>query len=558
MESLDGIPPKEHRDGVVQYQSPGERHPVRDKFILGPQAESFTIRQPAMMPYHSATQLGQPGKTLQKRSQNRQQTIQLFQDDQEATDKGTEFRTLSDQEFALNAEITNLVQTFQADPTAQNHLTMMGEIDTRHATIRGLHAQLVTIVNQYEAAPGGQQTAFFNAYLSDKPAAFGGGAHANHGDGNLNHAQIRTLFDSLAAKTVALDLGDDEHPDVLNTERSRFLMFVMQGLHDSIGVDQYRNLNRNLERDALDPANRLGRARRIMIGRIGPNNLSGGLQDFATDDARSRKTDNGAIAADALHLTNSDQSGTAFLANKFGAGYARTASGTQNQIGDVQVNMDRDNMLLPIFTGMQGGHMRLFSAPKKMTVHHEIGHVNSMLEGRSGGGQLLTGVLGNLTDQEEMYNIWGGPRSDRAYGAELGLPARFDHRSMVAYYGAGGGDHADFTGAIESGTNFVATLTDIQNQVLAQIRRIVDSNWAPHTKGIWRAPDGVKAIRRLFTPGPANLVAVQQAGDAAHNRAGGKNRKEKATAFYQILHDLDPANKINLIAQHKKLAAMQI
>ncbi|MCP4668543.1 MAG: hypothetical protein GY849_19540, partial [Deltaproteobacteria bacterium] len=81
---------------------------------------------------------------------------------------------------------------------------------------------------------------------------------------------------------------------------------------------------------------------------------------------------------------NAGYSGIEFLRAKFRQSYDRTANAEKSKIGDVQVNMDRDNLLLPIFSGMDQDNVKLFSAPKKMTVHHEIGHVNSMLEGKSG------------------------------------------------------------------------------------------------------------------------------------------------------------------------------
>jgi len=322
----------------------------------------------------------------------------------------------------------------------------------------------------------------------------------------------------------------------------------MQGLRDSIGVDQYRNLNRNL-----------GDGRRVRIGRVGPADLSGGVANDA-DLPHSKKTDEGAADEDLGHWAAAGGSGLGYLNRKFANPYPRTANPDRGAIGDVQVNMDRDDLALPIFPGMQGHNMRLFSPPKKTSVHHEVGHLNSMLEGRSGGGRRMIPELGGLTDQEEMYNIWGGPRSDRAYGAELGLPERFNHSSLVGYFGEHSVQQRDFDSLIEQGQAFTTAipLPKIQQMVLAEIRRLLNGNWSSKTKG-WRSkPAGVRAILALFTPGPPTLQAVRDCAAIQLARDSGDKRHPFTTAFYTALVAINAADRNNLLDRYRVLKPMQL
>ncbi|MFN8714146.1 MAG: hypothetical protein ACK5Z2_14960 [Bacteroidota bacterium] len=470
-----------------------------------------------------AENAGSNGKSFEAPVVQRKHAVAqfAFADQPTATQEGLRFRTVSDEEYQLNVEINQLLETFQANPTQQKYQAMMVLIEQKRQAIQGKHNTLIGIVDEYEASNQPEQTAFFASYLADKPNQFGGGPHANMGDGDLNHGQIEALFNSLRGKTQSdPGLNNNQNNSV---ERSRFLVFMLQGMHDNIGVDQYRNLDRNL-----------GMNRNIIIDRGPRNNLLGGVANN-NDVPDTKKTDNGNVGQDA-NLLLQGGSGLGYLNQKFANGYNRTANPNAGNIGDVQVMMDDNDDVLPIFTGVdQHNNTKLFSGPKKMTVHHEIGHLNSMLEGKGGGGQgkKFVGDLRSLTDQEEMYNIWGGPRSDRAYGEELGVPRRTDHTSLIAYRGDNlGSTHGDFTSVLESAYGFTNTIPQLQTLIITEIDRLANSSWRKITSGVWFAPDGVKALRTLLGQ---NGVSLQQLQARAHQ--SGQNVDKDRHGFTQRFYD---------------------
>lgn len=471
----------------------------------------------------TAEKAGNSGKSFEAPVVQRKiQTAQMaFADQPTATREGLRFRTVSNEEFQLNVEINQLLENFQDNPTPQKHQAMMVLIEQKRQAIQGKHNTLVGIVDEYEASNQPEQTAFFTSYLADKPNQFGGGAHANNGDNDLNHGQIEALFNSLRAKTVSdPGLNNAQNNSV---ERSRFLVFMLQGMHDDIGVDQYRNLDRNL-----------GNNRNIIIDRGPRNNLLGGVANN-NDVPDTRKTDDGNVGQDA-NLLQQGGSGLGYLNLKFANGYNRTANPNAGNIGDVQVMMDDNDDALPIFTGIdQQNNTKLFTGPKKMTVHHEIGHLNSMLEGKAGGGRAnrFAGELSTLSEQEEMYNIWGGPRSDRAYGEELGVPRRTDHATLIAYRGDNlGSTHGDFTSVLETAYGFTNTIPQLQALIITEIRRLSTSAWNKVTKGIWSAPDGIKALRTLLNQ---NGVTLQQLQLRAHQ--SGQHVDNDRHGFTQRFYD---------------------
>jgi hypothetical protein len=458
-----------------------------------------TLRLMQLQTVQAAAQpLGNRGRAMPAPVIQQQPVAQLaFADAPTATQEGLRFRTVSGEEFQLNTEINELLDAFQESPSQQAHQTLMPLLEQKRQAIQGKHVILAAIIDEYEASAGPEQTAFFTSYLADKPPQYGGGAYAE-GDGDLNHVQIQTLFDNLRAKTVSdqgLNNGQNDSP-----ERSRFLLFMLQGMHDDMGVDQYRKLNNNL-----------GHNRQVIIDQGPRNNLLGGVASNQ-DVPNTRKTDDGQQGQDANLLANAG-SALGFLNQKFAAPYPRTANPNAGLIGDVQVIMDRDDDALPIFTGVdQHDQLKLFSAPKKMTVHHEIGHLNSMLQGMSGAGhnRRLIGDLSTLSEQEEMYNIWGGPRSDRAYGESLGFPRRIDHQTLIPYRGdALGSTHDDFTQALKTGYGFTNTLPQLQALIIDEIRRLADSYWGKVTQ--WKfVPSGVDQIRTLLNNQGVTLQAIQQ------------------------------------------------
>ncbi|MEM7084557.1 MAG: hypothetical protein AAF489_00150 [Bacteroidota bacterium] len=485
-------------------------------------------------------------------------TIQLFANPEQARTAGREFADLSNQEYALNHQITILLQRFQANPSQRSHARMMPLIEEKRLQIKALHAQMLNLVAEYEAADDTPdlQLAYFQEYLGD--------AHTEDEEGAITQTEVRNIFNSIKAKTEALtetkwlDEGDegyeeamiglDEHesPQVevpLSNERGRFLLFMMQGLKDDMGAEQYKALNTNLD------------DRTLKVGKVGVNNLSAGMEDAVRDGQYASKMDDGDVASDAADWNDGGGSGIGFLNSKFAREYDRQANPERDRIQDMQINMDKDDELMPFFTGVQEGQMKLFSPPKKMTVHHEIGHVNSMLEGKSGEGKPMTGKLGKLTDQEEMYNIWGGPRSDRAYGEELGLPQRFDHASLVTYFAPGahgGGGHGDFTAALDSAKDFTNPVASL----VEQLKRLTHSYWGKITSYKFK-PGGVKAIKNLLKVTPPDLDAIRtSAANSRDNETD--NRHDFTQNFYIEVAKINPAPNADHGPVIKALRAMTV
>lgn len=468
-------------------------------------------------------------------------TIQLFENPDQAREAGRQFASLSDQEYELNHQVTLLLQQFQANPSPKLHARMMPPIEEKRLRIKALHAEMLNLVTEYEAAneTPDLQLAYFQEYLGD--------AHTDDEEGAITQTEVRNIFNSVMGKTEALKetkwlnegddgydeamegLGEGESPRVeipLSKERGRFLLFMMQGLKDDIGAEQYKALSENLG------------DRTLKVNKTGVNNLSAGMEDLGRDGAFASKTDDGDVATDADDWDEGGGSGLGFLNAKFSRPYGRTPNPEKDSIGDMQINMDKDDELMPFFTGVQEGQMKLFSPPKKMTVHHEIGHVNSMLEGKSGEGKPMTGKLRKLTDQEEMYNIWGGPRSDRAYGEELGLPQRFDHASLMTYFAEGrlgGGGLEDFDAALNSAKDFTNPVASL----VEQLTRLTSSYWGKITDYRF-TPGGVKSIKNLLKSSPPDLNAIQiSAANSRDNETDG--RHEFTQRFYTEVAKINPA-----------------
>jgi hypothetical protein len=483
-----------------------------------------------------AENAGSNGKSFDAPVMQRKHAVAqfAFADQPTATLEGIRFRTVSNEEYQLNVEINQLLETFQANPTQQKHQAMMVQIEQKRQAIKVKHNTLVGIVDEYEGSNQPEQTAFFASYLADKPLQFGGGPHANIGDGDLNYGQIEALFNSLRGKTQS-DPGLNYNQNN-SVERSRFLVFMLQGMHDDIGVDQYRNLDRNL-----------GNNRNIIIDRGPRDNLLGGVVNN-NDVPNTRKTDDGGVGQDA-NLLLQGGSGLGYLNQKFANAYNRTANPNAGNVGNVQVMMDDSDDVLPIFSGVdQQNNMKLFTGPKKMTVHHEVGHLNSMLEGKAGGGQgkRFAGDLRSLTDQEEMYNIWGGPRSDRAYGEELGVPRRTDHTSIIAYRGDNqGSSHGDFTSVLESAYSFNNTIPQLQTLIITEIGRLANSTWGKITKGVWSAPDGVKALRKLLVQNGITLQQLQQRAQQSGQNVD-NDRHSFTQQFYNRVGGINVNNRDSL------------
>lgn len=452
---------------------------------------------------------------------------QLFEDDIEAAKAGAVFRKLSNKEYDLNREATRLLQFVQSNLVEHNHKLLMKDLEVCRRKIKVLHVSLVDIIQQYEADNnGGHQLAFFSAYLAGKV------------DNEELVADIRNIFNGVMAKT--------DPNEGMEVARQRFLMFMMQGLSDDIGIEQYRALNENLGHD-----------HRLKIDEHSRFGLSGGLQDKEWDEGFSTKEDDGDIHLDEQLWTQGGGTLVGYLREKLALPYDRQPNPNTDQISDMQLNMDTNDDLLAIFAGVNDeDKIKFFAPPKKMTVHHEVGHMNSMLEGKSGGGKRLGGKFSKLTDQEELYNIWLGPRSDRAYGQSLGYPERFEHQTLITYSGPGAYDSFDdFKDVFWTANELTASIPEL---VTGEICRLVNSSWGKVTKGFFNdIPDGVNEIKALVNGLEPNLVAIREA--AIRNRDHGTEKLYPFTReFYNTLAGMDIDNPQAMRALYHRLSVMYV
>jgi hypothetical protein len=592
----------------------------------------------------SANNLGNKGRSFSGRPHPQIQEIQTqgFTDKNEALQEAQTFIKISKEEVELNKQASQLLEAFQNDPTKEHYESLIHKIEKIRILIKQGHEILAVIIKKYEASRPQERAAFFHSYLKGRPKKYGSGEFSE-GEGDLEHEQIKSLFDELRKRTVlhpdidpeksdkdsssgksknffsdalnypvsepkivsSKDLStrsnnqltisnrtseenlseininqhiehhntnneliennyinsqidthneidfqidsnnntnsqidsnklietiEDSAPQNTGMERSLFLTFMLQGLRDDMGVDQYRKLNHHL-----------GKNRKIVINRGVTNDMQGGINEKDNIEW-SRKTDTGDKEND-QKIFKETGSGLKFLKKKFEAAYPRESNPEKDRIGNAEVNMDVNNELFPIMMGVdKEDKAKLFAAPKKMALHHEIGHLISMLQGLAGGGKakgkFTIQELGSLTDQEEMYNIWGGPRSDRAYGQSLGFPRRFNHGSIVAYDGniKKANYYNSISGALASGFAFTHTLPELQELVIREIRRLLDSSWGGVTQ--WRfTPEGVKEMREYLKRKDFSLHGLIQTA-SRHYKQAEINRHEFVKEFYWIIKDL--------------------
>jgi hypothetical protein len=211
--------------------------------------------------------------------------------------------------------------------------------------------------------------------------------------------------------------------------------------------------------------------------------------------------------------------------------------------------MDRDDLLLPVFGGVRGGEAELYAPQKHTTVHHEIGHVINFLEGRAGFGRAVPQGMEALGDQEEMYNIYGAPRSDFRYHASLGHPSRFTHDLMRLNMQH---DYQSMLDMLKTTYRRSNDLQSLRQKVLALVQNIAMSQqWRQQAWGFKvEKPAGVRSIRNALGQQGLNqqqiLQNVQASAQGALQRASSR-RKPATTRFYTILSTMNPRDKNNLI-----------
>jgi hypothetical protein len=91
------------------------------------------------------------------------------------------------------------------------------------------------------------------------------------------------------------------------------------------------------------------------------------------------------------------------------------------------------------------------------------------------------------------------------------------------------------------------------------VRRLVNSNWNPITKGslFGGKPKGVKAIRAVVNLGTVNHTALINAATTARDRVD-EDRHPFTRAFYIAVAGFTPNNKTALIAGYLSLSQMTV
>lgn len=463
---------------------------------------------------------------------------QLFPDQPTAQRRAQDFNAEMTAADQLMAQLNTHLRTFSAAPTQQHHAQVIAWMQSKNQQLSGHHNTMAAIMQEYEQAQPPERRTFIDAYLGQLPGNFGQGAFetpASQGTiggfaAPYSNQNAFTMFDTLVNQTQMQQGNTD------TIYKQRFLAFSLQGMKNPVGMNQIASL-----------VNLMGQ-RTMKVDNQGPINLSAGLED-AQERARGTRTDVYNAPADQLLATQAGGNVLTYLRNRFQQGYPRTVNQQAANIGDLQVNMDRDDLLLPVFGGVRGGEVELYAPQKHTTVHHEIGHVINFLEGTAGFGRAVPQGMKALGDQEEMYNIYGAPRSDFSYHAFLGHPSRFTHELLPLNMQD---DYQDMLDMLKKTSRHSNDLDSLRQKVFDAVQNIAMSeDWRQQARGFKIAqPSGVGTIRNALgqqnrTPQQI-LQNVQATAQGALQRASSR-RKPATTRFYTILSTMNPADKNNLI-----------
>lgn len=502
---------------------------------LQPQAQRFPTsapRVPCLLEHtHDA-----PGPHMTSSTAAGMRVAQLFPNQQTARRRAQDFNAEMTAAEQLMAQLNTHLRTFSATPTRQHHAQVIAWMQSNHQQLVGHHNAMAAVMQEYEQAQPSERQTFINEYLGQLPGNFGQGAFETpSSQGTIggfaapySNQNAFTMFDTLVNQTQMQQGNTD------TIYKWRFLAFALQGMKNAVGMNQIASL-----------VNLMGQ-RTMKVEKQGPINLSAGLE--SAQEALGTRTDIYNAPADQLLATQAGGNVLTYLQNRFQQGYPRTANQQAANIGNLQVNMDRDDLLLPVFGGVRGAEAELYAPQKHTTVHHEIGHVINFLEGTAGFGRAVPPGMKALGDQEEMYNIYGAPRSDFRYHASLGHPSRFTHKLMRLNMQD---DYQGMLDMLKDTYHNSNDLNSMQQKVFAVVQDIaMNAQWFWQAKGFNAKPSGVGDIRNALGQQGLNhqhiLQNVQANAQSALQQASSR-RKPATTRFYTILSTMNPTDKNNLI-----------
>lgn len=505
---------------------------------LQPQAPRFSApvpRVPCLQEHTSDA----PGTHMTSLTTASARVAQLFPNQQTARRRAQDFKAEMDAAEQLMAQLNTHLRAFSATPTPQHHAQVIAWKQSNHQQLVGHHNTMAAIIQEYEQAQPSERQTFINEYLGQLPGNFGQGAFETPSSQGAiggftapySNQNAFTMFDTLVNQTQ-MQQGNTEA-----IYKRRFLAFSLQGMKNEVGMNQIASL-----------VNLMGQ-RTMKVEKQGPINLSAGLE--TAQEALGTRTDVYNAPADQLLATQAGGNVLTYLQNRFQQGYPRTANQQAANIGNLQVNMDRDDLLLPVFGGVRGGEAELYAPQKHTTVHHEIGHVINFLEGTAGFGRAVPPGMKALGDQEEMYNIYGAPRSDFRYHADLGHPSRFTHKLMRLNMQD---DYQDMLDMLKDTYRHSHDLNSLRQKVYDAVRNIaVSEDWRQQAQA-WgfklEKPSGVGSIRNALGQQGLTHQQILQNVQASSHRAlqrASSRRKPATTSFYTILSTLNPTDKNNLI-----------
>lgn len=497
--------------------------PVRATALSSP-PRAFQV-QPRPAPERQSGATGQLDRYLALRQAAAPPVVQRMKDEEEASTAAQVFLKLTSDEAKLLRTINGNLAKFSSEPDEglfDDTEKLIKEAKKEIGLISEKHAE---ILRDYAKAEPEVRSAFIRTYFKDLPEDFGKGKYEPEGLDDAPTYDVKwlqSLFDTLVARTAAQ--SEDEEP-----YRFRYLAYALQSMGDEIGANQIRHLL------AL-----VGQDRKIIIGEGVRTDMSAGPVDPG-DNAKATKTDSGKPEDDKGLLAQAQGNLYVFMQLKYGKEIEREANPKAQEIGDVQINLDKDTYLFPIFSGIADERVYLFTTPKFVSVHHENGHLISMLQGKAGLGNQhkYKEALASLTSQEEAFNIFGSPRSDRAYAEHLRLPVRFDHKSLVTYM-EGVSTWQDWVDLLEKSTQLTAgAVPELQKATARDLELLVAADWGGKTK-YKSKPKGVVAIgtEMAKVKGPAQqLLAAQKSAVTSRERKSG-NRSKQTQDLYDLLVDL--------------------
>lgn len=487
--------------------------------------------------------------------------VQRMKNEEEAATAAFVFLGLSEDEAEIIKKINTELEKFSAGPDEELFESTEELIKDAQKEIGLISRKHAAIVRDYAEAGEEIRSAFIQRLFKGLPNDFGKGQYEPedlYDKPTYDAKWLQSMFDTLVARTVAPpppELEDDsekeseEEAQNRKLYRFRYLAYALQSLGDPIGANQIRHLL------AL-----VGDDRKIVISQGVRTDMSAGPVKLA-DNEKATKIDSGKPGDDTALMARVNGNLYDFMRLKYGKGIEREANPEANEIGDLQVNLDKDAYLFPIFAGIAKEQVVLFTTPKFMSVHHENGHLISMLQGKAGLGKQhkYKEALASLTSQEEAFNIFGSPRSDRAYAEYLGLPVRFDHKTLITYL-EGAGSWKDWARLLATSAELTTgAVPAIQRDAARELEALVAANWGSKTK-YKSKPKGVVAIGTAMGQAKGAVRQLLAAKGSARESLQRKssNRTPTTESLYNLLSGLDVDDYGSLANLREGMAAIKL